>query len=143
MIEMSNYKSSREYTSKEDWLKLLLIKIIENGDKLYLVDLNETFNQRIYSKSHTDIKRGLDKLKKIIKFVLIQMNQKISMIKLSIIYSIKNVLGAVKVLNLIVMLTNTVLKIAESLENRKKIEIINGNKEEILIIMKKDWVVLE
>lgn len=63
MIEMSNYKSSRKYTSKDDWLELLSIKIIEKGDKLYLVDLNETFNQRIYSKSHTDIKRGLDKLK--------------------------------------------------------------------------------
>lgn len=65
------------------------------------------------------------------------------MIKLSIIYSIKNVLDAAKVSNQRIMLTNTVLKIAESLENRKKIEIINGNKEEILIIMKKDWVVLE
>lgn len=74
---------------------------------------------------------------------MIQKNQKISMIKLSIIYSIKNVLGAAKVSNQRIMLTNTVLKIAESLENRKKIEIINGNKEEILIIMKKDWVVLE
>lgn len=74
---------------------------------------------------------------------MIQKNQKISMIKLSIIYNLKNVLGAAKVSNQRIMLTNTVLKIAESLENRKKIEIINGNKEEILIIMKKDWVVLE
>ena len=60
---MSNYKSSRDYTSKEEWLHLLSIKIIETEDKLYLVDLNETFSQRIYSKSFTHIKRGLDKLK--------------------------------------------------------------------------------
>lgn len=60
---MSNYKSSREYKSRNEWLKLLSIKIIETEDKLYLVDLNETFNQRIYSKSTTDIKRGLNKLK--------------------------------------------------------------------------------
>ncbi|WP_231483626.1 hypothetical protein [Methanobrevibacter sp. YE315] len=49
--------------SREEWLYLLSIKIIEKEDKLYLVDLNETFNQRIYSKSPTDIKRGLNKLK--------------------------------------------------------------------------------
>lgn len=60
---MSNYKSSRDYMSREEWLYLLSIKIIEKEDKLYLVDLNETFNQRIYSKSPTDIKRGLNKLK--------------------------------------------------------------------------------
>ena len=63
MVEMSNYKSSRDYTPKEEWLHLLSIKIIETEGKLYLVDLNETFNQRIYSKSPTDIKRGLNKLK--------------------------------------------------------------------------------
>lgn len=63
MIEMSNYKSSREYVSKEDWLKLISIKIIEKGDKLYLTDLNETFSQRIYSRSFTNIKKGLNKLK--------------------------------------------------------------------------------
>lgn len=63
MIEMSNYKSSREYVSEEDWLRLLSIKIIENGDKLYLTDLNETFSQRIYSRSFTNIEKGLIKLK--------------------------------------------------------------------------------
>ena len=62
------------------------------------------------------------------------------MIKLSIIYSIKNVIGAARVSNQRIMLTNTVLKIVKSLENRKKIVIINGNKEENIIIMKKDWV---
>lgn len=61
---MSNYKSNREYISREEWLKLISIKIIEHDGKLYLVDLNETFSQRIYSKSFTHIKRGLDKLKK-------------------------------------------------------------------------------
>lgn len=60
---MSNYKSNRDYTSKEEWLNLLSIKIIENDGRLYLTDLNETFNQRIYSKSPTDIKKGLNKLK--------------------------------------------------------------------------------
>ena len=63
MIEMSNYKSSRDYTPKEEWLHLISIKIIETEVKLYLVDLNETFNQRIYSRSTTDIRRGLNKLK--------------------------------------------------------------------------------
>lgn len=60
---MSNYKSNRDYTPKEEWLNLLSIKIIENDGRLYLTDLNETFNQRIYSKSPTDIKKGLNKLK--------------------------------------------------------------------------------
>ncbi len=60
---MSNYKSNRDYTSKEEWLNLLSIKIIENDGRLYLTDLNETFNQRIYSKSPTDMKKGLNKLK--------------------------------------------------------------------------------
>lgn len=135
---MSNYKSGRDYTSKEEWLHLLSIKIIETEDKLYLADLNETFNQRIYSKSTTDIKRGLNKLKENNKIRFDSKESKISMIKLSIIYSIKNVLGVVKVSNQRIMLTNTVLKIVKSSENRKKIETINGNKEEILFIMKKD-----
>lgn len=60
---MSNYKSNRDYITKEGWLNLISIKIIENEGKLYLTDLNETFNQRIYSKSFTDIKKGLNKLK--------------------------------------------------------------------------------
>ena len=60
---MSNYKSTRDYISKEEWLHLISIKIIETEGKLYLVDLNETFNQRIYSRSTTDIRRGLNKLK--------------------------------------------------------------------------------
>ena len=60
---MSNYQSNREYISKEEWLKLLSIKIIENEGKLYLTDIDETFNQRIYSKSFTNIKKGLNKLK--------------------------------------------------------------------------------
>ena len=135
---MSNYKSGRDYTSKGEWLHLLSIKIIETEDKLYLADLNETFNQRIYSKSTTDIKRGLNKLKENNKIRFDSKESKISMIKLSIIYSIKNVLGVVKVSNQRIMLTNTVLKIVKSSENRKKIETINGNKEEILFIMKKD-----
>ena len=63
MVEMSNYKSTRDYISKEEWLHLISIKIIETEGKLYLVDLNETFNQRIYSRSTTDIRRGLNKLK--------------------------------------------------------------------------------
>lgn len=44
-------------------MRLLSIKIIENGDKLYLTDLNETFSQRIYSRSFTNIEKGLIKLK--------------------------------------------------------------------------------
>lgn len=140
---MSNYKSTRDYISKEEWLHLISIKIIETEGKLYLVDLNETFNQRIYSRSTTDIRRGLNKLKENNKIRFDSKESKNLYDK--VIYNLqhKNVLGAAKVSNQRIMLTNTVLKIAESLENRKKIEIINGNKEEILIIMKKDWVVLE
>lgn len=70
VIEMSNYKSSRKYNSKEEWLELLSIKIIKKEDKLYLADLNETFYQKIYSKSFTNIKRGLDNLKKDNKIIL-------------------------------------------------------------------------
>lgn len=40
MVEMSNYKSTRDYISKEEWLHLISIKIIETEGKLYLVDLN-------------------------------------------------------------------------------------------------------
>ena len=61
---MSNYKSSRKYLSKEECLGLINLKIICEDNKLYLVDLEETFSQRIYSKSFTDINNGLKKLKR-------------------------------------------------------------------------------
>lgn len=60
---MSNYKASREYKSRRELLRLLSLKIIDEDNKLYLVDLNDTFRQRIYSESFTDIKKGLIKIK--------------------------------------------------------------------------------
>lgn len=61
---MANYKSNRDYKSKEELLELISLKIVEEDGKFYLMDFDETFKQRIYSKSFTNIKRGLDNLKK-------------------------------------------------------------------------------
>ncbi|WP_296885395.1 hypothetical protein [uncultured Methanobrevibacter sp.] len=60
---MGNYKSRRKYKSKNDILMLLSLKVIEEDNKFYLADLNETFKKRIYSESFTHIKQGLIKLK--------------------------------------------------------------------------------
>ena len=61
---MANYKSNRDYKSKEELLELISLKIVEEDGKFYLMDFDEIFKQRIYSKSFTNIKRGLDNLKK-------------------------------------------------------------------------------
>ena len=61
---MSNYKSFRKYLSKDECLVLINLKIVCEENKLYIKDLNESFSQRIYSKSFTDIYTGIKKLKK-------------------------------------------------------------------------------
>ena len=61
---MSNYKSSKKYMSKDECLHLIGLKIISEENKLYISDLNESFSQRIYSKSFTDIYNGIRKVKR-------------------------------------------------------------------------------
>ena len=50
--------------SKDECLHLIGLKIISEENKLYISDLNESFSQRIYSKSFTDIYNGIRKVKR-------------------------------------------------------------------------------
>lgn len=59
---MSNKKSNYKYLSKDECLELLELKIKKINDKLYLMDFQETFKERVYSKSFTHINRGLNQL---------------------------------------------------------------------------------
>lgn len=62
---MANKKSNFKYVSKEECLKILFLKFHESEDgALYLMSLDELFKQKIYSKSSTDIKKGIKKLEK-------------------------------------------------------------------------------
>lgn len=133
---MANYKSNRDYKSKEELLELISLKIVEEDGKFYLMDFDEIFKQRIYSKSFTNIKRGLDNLKKI-NCIIIQWNQNF-LIRLFIIYNIKSVVGVENHFCLKIMRINIVLVFVKIMQKSIRIERINEDKGKIQIIMKKE-----
>ncbi|WP_400198332.1 hypothetical protein [Methanobrevibacter smithii] len=117
-------------------MELISLKIVEEDGKFYLMDFDEIFKQRIYSKSFTNIKRGLDNLKK----NKLYYNSVESKLFDKVIYNLqhKKCVGVENHFCLKIMRINIVLVFVKIMQKSIRIERINEDKGKIQIIMKKE-----